>query len=538
MVTRGVIFIVLLISLVYSCRPIFVDIAEDAHLLGEPVSVRIKFLGTSWKSELQGNIEEAEYQSISEGKINNSLGSYIEDLGYDNGVVEVENISNISEGSEYLSWKGLSSVKGSDLPNGTKCKILAYKRTGNSYIFHKEHDFVLGEDSHIKLDSRQNYTLIVFSVVTKSGDTVSPVINDKNNFYRGYLSFISRDNSKVFYQRIDNFVPDGNAINQIDVRLVNKVTSIRIILDSSDILGGNIRSLISGVRSSKLTYTSSEYINFKISDGKPESVGKNNEQDEVLNFGLFGEEEIKKSEEIKILIDKERIDVNFSAEIQTQLLGINKLSFTLKNIRRGYRNTFRVKLKQCGGYLGVNRTNWRQFMCHNLGANYDSNPFVASSEIHGSKYQWGKVESLLDRSGKFVGRWNTSGVSSTEWLRGGIKTLKDPCPEGYRVPTRTEFESLLRNNKISKIGPWSIGYDSALRIGSNLVLPLGDRVVRTGENRVYEQGKVGGYWSSTLQSGVRAYILDINVDNRDFVSVNSDHRVDNSAMSIRCIKEN
>jgi len=122
--------------------------------------------------------------------------------------------------------------------------------------------------------------------------------------------------------------------------------------------------------------------------------------------------------------------------------------------------------------------------------------------------------------------WNT-GTEDTP-----VKSANDPSPSGWRVPTHTEFKSLLDETKVSceyvKEGGWFIGirFTDITGTGTN-----GNSVFfpTTGyincENGNFYGGNDGYYWSST-PSGTRAYILscqsnDANWFTRDRANAHS-----------------
>ncbi|MFN9111109.1 MAG: hypothetical protein ACK5XN_13685, partial [Bacteroidota bacterium] len=85
----------------------------------------------------------------------------------------------------------------------------------------------------------------------------------------------------------------------------------------------------------------------------------------------------------------------------------------------------------------VNATDYKNFMCHNLGAaNTSADPFAPGWEINGGYWQWGRSAqaaegpTATDPKDGAVGGWNTTRAPNGSWADGS-KTANDPCPAGY-----------------------------------------------------------------------------------------------------------
>ena len=103
----------------------------------------------------------------------------------------------------------------------------------------------------------------------------------------------------------------------------------------------------------------------------------------------------------------------------------------------------------------------RNFMCHNLGADTNANPLAPSQQIHGAKYQWGTASPFVTQAqdqeyGDEVTPpgWASVITPNGAWLGDGSKGTSDPCPEGYRVPTSDETNSMLNSNTLKWTGPY------------------------------------------------------------------------------------
>ena len=140
----------------------------------------------------------------------------------------------------------------------------------------------------------------------------------------------------------------------------------------------------------------------------------------------------------------------------------------------------------CGARVSSN--DWREFMCHNLGADYSLNPFVPSPQIIGNMYLWGIGVPIMMQNEHIA---NNGPVTGTPWLERATPpiqvpgdnfwpmpsdgSLPNPCPAGFRVPTPAEWAGLGSSvwNPRTNIGVLSRLTPglSGVMIGPDLFLP-------------------------------------------------------------------
>lgn len=216
----------------------------------------------------------------------------------------------------------------------------------------------------------------------------------------------------------------------------------------------------------------------------------------------------------------------------------------------------------CGAYIAAGV--WKEFMCHNLGANTSADPFTPSWQLSGNYYIWGRNPACFakdgvdaantcgtqkdgvaapwgsttttDNAGAVTG-WTTQNIPDGLWSD-VIKTANDPCPAGYRVPTKTEWEGVINTslNTRTMIGAtWTAGtanYSNGIMHGTQLFLPAaGWR--DAGNAQILERGSHGYYWSSTV-NGTANQTWALRFFNTASAMINS-YR--DSPYPIRCIAQ-
>ena len=219
-------------------------------------------------------------------------------------------------------------------------------------------------------------------------------------------------------------------------------------------------------------------------------------------------------------------------------------------------NGANFKASNCGAYIapGV----WKEFDCYNLaaiGKTTNDDPFTPSWRLIGGYWQWGRrgpdasqwhdtntvnfahgptsPDSGEANSGD-ISDWDQSYAPDGSWSD-TQKTVNDPCPAGFRVPTIAQWSGVIANNTQRPEGSWTISftnYSSARFFGDHLMLPTGGRR-GSSTGLLYSRGAYGGYWSSTKPktAGYAWYLY--------FVDSNAtlDFYRRSYGFSVRCIAE-
>jgi uncharacterized protein (TIGR02145 family) len=164
--------------------------------------------------------------------------------------------------------------------------------------------------------------------------------------------------------------------------------------------------------------------------------------------------------------------------------------------------------------------------------------FASTPQSPGMFYQWGRKTGwsatdpmkAYDANGEIPGAtWDDTYYEGDEWL-----AENDPCPEGWRVPTKEDFAKLCDKTNVDRI--WSAspaGYtftDKAT--GNSVFFPAsGYRNYATGVLSTVGSG--GSYWSALPNSTTNGYNLNFNSSNVN--PVNNNNR--SNGFSVRPVAE-
>lgn len=197
------------------------------------------------------------------------------------------------------------------------------------------------------------------------------------------------------------------------------------------------------------------------------------------------------------------------------------------------------------------------WMRHNIGANYTADPDLLglTPQNHGNYYQWGMKTAVATGNTKqlSINLLNKNlNVPLDTWNRGTeispIKTIHDPCPQGYRIPTQHDFAELLKNTNNTDIGTFTNGeeeYGSAKIFASKnkphvrLTFPAQGHftVYGSGPYQIKRRG-FAGYYHCSSTFGNRLHLLKFfNIKKRFVDEQFLDTYNLAEAKNIRCIAE-
>lgn len=188
----------------------------------------------------------------------------------------------------------------------------------------------------------------------------------------------------------------------------------------------------------------------------------------------------------------------------------------------------------------------------NLGASRVATTFD-DTEAYGDLFQWGRQadghqlrtseaystdtnlknqvsQTDVNRYGKFLMTfvypydWANS-LWITRWTNEkGNKTNADPCPDGWRVPTKDELEA--------EIESWQLK-NATGSFSNGLKLPASGYRYFSNDKSIWHEGLIGNYWSSSADiDNEKAWFLDIG---DSYAIVYGASRA--FGFSVRCIKD-
>ncbi|WP_254081594.1 hypothetical protein [Elizabethkingia anophelis] len=451
----------------------------------------------------------------------------------------------------------IAAVDGDPLVNGTKFRLIAYKMDG-SYAGSK--DFAVGttSTSGLRLPKGVPYWMVVYSYGTNYLSGISP--SETQSLASAKHTYNNMAGQNGFLYQIQTFTPQEGD-NTMSVVLRHKIAQVTTKINSNALSAPNN---ITSVTSAKLI-GNNQNAEFNLSNGS--TASRSTSQNVETTFGQSPSTEWTSNAVFINAKSNTATDkiISFSADVT-----VNGTSNTVTvnngfTINPGFRTTYKINLKEtkCGAYLG---TTWREFACYNVGADTNTNPFIPVKGNHGGKVQWGHnqnstgryIDQTADQNtpGKPIGWVSTN--STSDWEGGA----NNPCENGYRVPTKNEWEDFVNTYKNSTdllytSLPWNNGsYTNAIFIQKNgkktLMLPITS--IRSASTSLTNDGTrtnvgiIGFYWSSTIENGATGIPFHLNIhipfgENKPIIQVvrgqdsgsGMIYRI--HALPVRCIKK-
>ncbi|MCL2329033.1 MAG: hypothetical protein FWC39_11055 [Bacteroidetes bacterium] len=152
--------------------------------------------------------------------------------------------------------------------------------------------------------------------------------------------------------------------------------------------------------------------------------------------------------------------------------------------------------------------------------------FAANPQDAGKFYQW-NCKVAWSATEEIVTGWEATPSTGTTWEK-----ANNPCPTGWRVPTKEEQEALIATG-----GTWTSTYNDSSVAGymfgsgnNRLFFPAAG--YRTNGGALFNAGSYGYYWSSTDNGSIYAYYLYFYSDN---AGMTDNFRA--SGRFVRCVKE-
>ena len=508
---------------------------ESNLVSGGPTTVTFNLAGTAFSDQ------KSEAQASVNGKGIGSGGAAVQKhvVMVNPSTMMVAELSPASDGrvSAQASVGGaIAAIPGNALGTGIQFRVIAYSQSDGSFQAYQ--DYTVGQQAvPMMLNVGASYNMVVYSY----GTTTLPAITsgEQTNINNAQVNYDDVNRDFMYYNQ-SNYIPVKGS-NVLNITLRHKVAQITTIIQSVK-LGD-----ISAVNNAVLTPHYSDGI-IPLSSG---SVTSRNVLTTGVSLQFSGQFPATTITADPVFLNADTSG-NANGLVRADItIGGKTITKNLANsfkITPGFKSNLKINLQQCGAYVAPGE--WKEFMCHNLGADDTADPFTPTQGLHGAKYQWGAQTGEAGRylsaqedqtdSGTISG-WNPTAKSDSSWSD-AIKGPDDPCPTGYKVPTVAQWTGIRSNNQRTRIGtfttPSPTNYSSAYQISSNVSGSLGVTMIlpfagyRSDISGTLSfRGVEGNYWSSSSVNG-----------NATFLKVGGVYQVlkgstNTFGYSVRCIAE-
>ncbi|MFZ4860830.1 FISUMP domain-containing protein [Sphingobacterium sp. Mn56C] len=459
----------------------------------------------------------------------------------------------IEEGTK--THNNRAAIESGTLKPGIKYKVVVFDPSGK-YIVEKDYTHGSEEnEGHLLLDAGVMYSFIVYSI----NDEVNlPAINftDNANKTLATARVVALNGSADFMHFRKEMTLNPNLVNNLNVMLKHKFSQITTSIDASS-TGYNITEVSSNFSPHSTTAT------IDLANGHITRSAANANADVVfgtLNTSLVTSKPTIINADVEGDASYNITRISIGSITQTNIVPFNTLTIT-----PGVRYNLKLKINPSDILLyhkdyPAARIDGIIWMRHNLGVDTSLDPDnQMNADRHGNYYQWGRSyrsgSGTATNADPFYGGPNFPAIGS--WNNGNetnpIKTPTDPCPEGFRIPTMREYNSLITATSTTNIGNFTAGssqfssakvFTSKINKGVQLTFPaqgfFPTRYVSEGhynEEGLINRGSHGHYhtsFSSSTSLNVTLF-FDTNTVKFDNLGTILSTKVDSYVM--RCVAE-
>ncbi|MEN5058931.1 fimbrillin family protein [Sphingobacterium kitahiroshimense] len=344
---------------------------------------------------------------------------------------------------------GINASETDELKVGTKYRLLVYDVDGK-YV--DERLYTHGSESsteRLVLNGGHTYTFVAYSVNT---DVEPPPVtfDGEQTLVKSTISVNGLEDVMYFTKRM---VVSGSEENVLDITFKHQFSQITVALDASAATGN-----ITAINSAFSNHMPTAKINLRaasISRSGPMTTSP-------VNFGSLSSKKVT-SEPTIINANTDIGEYRVYAITIGSLTKTNLPPVTNLLINPGYKYNLNLKVVlkpekdeeiEWGGYPAV-RIGGDIWMKHNLGADYTKDPdaLPMTEDRFGMYYQWGWNSPALNPVTKIWIKYETTfpGVGGWPW---SWPSGSNPCPSNYRLPTPTEYRTLVSNTTHTRAGSW------------------------------------------------------------------------------------
>ncbi|MEN5378857.1 FISUMP domain-containing protein [Sphingobacterium kitahiroshimense] len=445
---------------------------------------------------------------------------------------------------------GTTAAVEEDMGDGFKYKVAIFDEAGK-YINHRNYERNYeGGAAPIILDGGKRYTFVAYSLNNKQtlpeitfSDPANKTLSTATVSVNGtaYLMYFSK-----------SMIVSGDEENALDITFKHLFSQITTTIDASQ-TGYNITAISSGI-SRHMPNAS-----MALADGDITRSGAMNLSYET--FSTLGTTIVKSDPTMINAVAGNIAEYRLLSLTVGPMVQTNLTPFTGLNLTPGVKYNLLLKIVPKDGYLvhesqRAVRINGDIWMRHNLGADYSKDPdaLPMTRERHGNYYQWGRLSTGNGTSNMQNSNYRTSYPPNSWWNAGTeavpIKTTRDLCPDGYRIPTGLETQKLIDATVASSAGSRANSLTNfsgaavltSKRISSvKVTIPAqGGQSVNTDFDPVgtYERGQDAYFWTTSEVNPHRAKSFYGYSDGRAvlFTPISGDYTKYRSH-PIRCIAE-